>query len=189
MYQGIEGLTALTVDQDLTRMTGSKFALPPTFPTQSLASKWVVDGMEVIEAGQPQVLSHANCQAQGWTPFMVVDIEATKAQPVPKQIAGKDPVAVPAPVMTPFSRVIGGKKYVLLFRPKALQRAINNIYADQSRSLVNRDLLGENTPEEGLITNAELRKHDRMEGDAPSAIPRGRHTVHRPEDDNTLQLQ
>lgn len=141
MKELIEGLTALDPKgSHQGRMAGSKFVLPPNFDANKFASKWEEKGPAVIEAAQEQILESANCKADGWQVY--------------KDISNKN---------APYERVIGKKTFVLLFRPRLLQKAVNAIYADESRRLVNLEVAGETNAvnvagDPGILTNADLRR-------------------------------
>lgn len=166
----IEGLTALVTGDHKGRLAGSKFALPPGFPSHQMSSKWVENGPEVIEAGQDQILEFAGCKAQGWTVYKTVDRAS-----LPKPLA-KGEEAKPAR-MIEVTRVIGKRNYILLCRPKALQVAVNKIYSDQSRNIVNQEVRGETNAantngDDGILSNADLGKFRRdIDGEAEGYIP------------------
>jgi hypothetical protein len=165
---GIEGLTELTDAHRAQVMNGGRFALPPNFPA-NMASRWEEEGPAIIEAGQEEVLQFAGCKAQGWIPFKVLDV--TK---IPEQKVGE----TPKPILVPYKRVIGKKVYVLLMRPKELQIAVNKIYANQSSSLVGREINGEsvlaNAQEDaGILGEAAIRRFDKITRDEENASSRG----------------
>lgn len=180
--QLVEGLTELTGP-----MTGNlkphKFSLPTGFPSQKYASKWAEEGNEVVEASQPEVIGVANVSAAGWQVYKVIDIPATdrakklafdayqQAQldlPADKRDRGDSKQPKVQPIRAPYERIVGKKKFILMFRPRALQEAITKIYADTSRQLVSQEVRGEtaranenNDP--GILTNADLKKFTHFE--------------------------
>jgi len=181
----VEGLTMLEgpVQQ---RMAGSRFALPPSFDSTKYASKWVEQGAGVLEAQQSTVLAFAGCEAQGWVVFKVLkvgdNLTSSPENLAPAKQEGEEsseteidskvdkPKPARKPTMVPYTRAVGKAVYVLMFRPKALQQAINVLYAGQSREIVHRELIGETSAantgnDPGIITNADLRKHSRDMGD------------------------
>ena len=177
----IEGLTAITGPLRGS-LTPHKFSVPADFPVNKYASKWVEDGNDVIEASNPQIISQANVQAAGWQVWQVIDKSATDNQrklileqfqaeqlglPVEKRDKKVKPEYPPA-IRTPFIRVVGRRKYVLMFRPAALQAAITKIYADTSRALVSQEVRGESARanennDPGIITSADLRQFRNFE--------------------------
>lgn len=162
----VEGLTALeTGTFHRGRLAGSKFALPPGFDANKYASKWVTDGPEVIEASQDQILESAGCKAQGWAVYKTTKTAGT----------GKEG---DKPSFVPVTRIVGKVTYVLLYRPKALQVAVNKIYADQSRILTGAEVRGETNSaningDAGVLTNADLARMQRFNETDPggSYIP------------------
>lgn len=150
-----------------------------------MSSKWVEDGPEIIEAGTPQVIESAGVQAEGWKVYQVIDREKTEAQnekivlefeAAQAELGDKaDRKAKPKmgpPVRNAYTRVVGKKKYVLMMRPKALQLAVNKIYADMSRVMVNQEVKGETASaneahDPGVITNEDLRRMRRYEDPDP----------------------
>lgn len=158
----IEGLTALE-GPARGNLSSHKFSLPANFPSDKYASKWVEDGPEVQEAQQKQVIAQANVAADGWqvyrmiAPVKIMDDESQEKEPK------KGP-----PKLIACTRVAGKKVYVLMYRPKALQKAVNDIYANQSRILVNQEVNGEKSAvsegDPGILTNADLQKFNRHLG-------------------------
>jgi len=168
----VEGLTELSGPRRQ-RLAGSKFALPPGFDSKKFSSKWVERGPGVQEAEQPTVLEFANVQAQGWTVYKTIDSTYTPPEPEVEEGEGEaKPKRKAAPRMVPFTRAVGKAVYVLMFRPKALQVAVNALYAGQSRAIVDRELLGHTNAvnegnDPGMLTAADLRNRSRDLGDEP----------------------
>lgn len=168
----IEGLTILEGPTAGNPLVGSRFVLPSSFDGQKYASKWVEDGPEIEEARQEQIIPSAGVKALGWEVYK----EGDKRQPV--------------------ARVVGKRKFVLMFRPKQLQKAINSIYADESRNRVNSEILGdtsvaktEMSSDPGILTNKDLQRVSRSHGeDAPSPIPKSGGFVTNPNEASELQL-
>lgn len=193
----IEGLTQLTGPTTDGRMRNSKFALPLTFDVRANASKWVEDGPEVAEAAQPQIMEHCNMEARGWQVFRGLDTEATKRanEELNKDAKPGEKPKIAPPVLAPVIRVVGKRKFILLFRPKALQAAVNELYARQSRTLVNRELLGESASanpagDAGILTNRDLRQAGAMAGeDLPQALPQGNYGANYPDPRTAGELQ
>lgn len=186
---GVEGLEALDSHAIVDPLRGSKFSLPASFNARKYASKWEEEGPAINEAMQRQVLESANCSAAGWSVFKVEDIEKTaelmkkagdealqkqqeefetlqneETDPVKKAKIKKPALKVEkvAPVMVPYVRAVGKKIFVLMFRPSKLQRAVNAIYADQSRQRTRMEVkestsLKAEDPE-GILTQHDLNK-------------------------------
>jgi hypothetical protein len=183
----IEGLTAIDFGQTNARMAGSKFALPATFDSVKYASKWAEEGPEVEEARQEQVISSAGMKAQGWEVFRTIDLEATK------KLGEKGDKA---PVLVPVKRVVGKKVFILMFRPKALQQAVNKLYANESRERLNREIVGESATvneagDPGILTNQDLKRVSRSYdgSDEPRPIPKGGGKLQDPNRASELVLQ
>lgn len=150
----IEGLTRIEGPSGAAnRMAGSKFALPPGFDTSKYASAWIEEGPQVQEAMQEVYLESEGVKAQGWQIFKIMK---------PKKVSDeKDEKSKPE--MVPCTRAIGKAVYVLMYRPKKLQQALNIIYANQSRRLVQQEIRGDTVAanesgDPGIITAAELSK-------------------------------
>ncbi len=142
----VEGLTVLDTPRVNGGGAGNRFALPPGFDEKKFASRWALDGPEVQEAQQPEVLAYANAKAQGWS---VWHPEKTKD------------------VCT---RVVGKHKYILMFRPIALQEAVTLCYAAESRGRVNLELKGETNHandggDAGILSAADLKRYGKLNGD------------------------
>ncbi len=196
----IEGLSALTGPQRGV-LASHKFSLPPGFPADK-SGKWEEDGPSIIEAEQPEILYSANCKADGWRVYKVLDKVATEARNE-KLVAehatsgSKEKLKFPPPVMVTYKRVVGKKTFVLMMRPKALQLAVNKIYADTSRALVNQEVNGETARaneagDPGVITNADLRRFDRgqAEDEGANYLPvGGGGQPTRVDEASTLQIQ
>lgn len=167
----ISGLTSLAAGTP-GRLQGSRFALPPGFDSKAFASKWVEAGPGVVEAGQPQILAFANCQADGWAVYKVVDPKGKQIETEPELLvegaaeSAKTEEKAPKkarPVMVPFTRVVGKVQYVLMYRPKQLQTAVNQLFANQSRELVGKEVMGESAAantsgDPGILTNEDLKR-------------------------------
>lgn len=156
----IEGLTRIEgPSSGRDRMAGSKFALVPGFDSNRYASAWIEEGPQVQEAMQEVYLESEGVKAQGWQVHKIAKL-------------GKDPKDKPE--MVPCTRAIGKAVYVLMFRPKQLQRALNILYANQSRKLVQQELKGETAAanesgDPGIITNADLSRFSKETTDEDGA--------------------
>jgi len=199
---GIEGLTKLQGPLRL-QNASSRYALPADFDATKYASKWVFDGPEVQEAQQERVLAYANVKAQGWAvwktkqPYTEEEqavIDGIKSKEKPSQ---EDKITLTklenARKLVPHVRTIGKHKHILMFRPKALQQAINQIHAASSRALVNQELVGETNQvnpanDPGILTNADLRRFSKdIQGEEPSLLPTT-FVGKKPDDAQTIQL-
>lgn len=167
----IAGLSKLEGPSIDLRNTGSKFVLPPSFDPKKWSAKWVPDGPEVIEAQQEQILEFAGVKAQGWSVFKVMKPgqKLASAKKGEGDAEAKDDEKS-KPEMIPYTRAVGKTIYVLMYRPKSLQTAINAMYANQSTDLVNGELQGVTSQvnegeDPGILTNADLRRAQRMEED------------------------
>lgn len=169
--EGVEGLTALDSNEIRNPLANSKFALPPGFPAQHYASKWELEGNAVIEAQQPVILEGAGVKAQGWAVYMQV-VAGQKAPPEEKEDGlPPDPKALPkfVPRRETVKRVVGKNTYVLMFRPKKLQEAVNKIHGNTSRRIVVSELRGETNAanpqgDRGILTNEQLMRAMRRTG-------------------------
>lgn len=194
---GVEGLETLDSHAIVDPLRGSKFSLPASFNARKYASKWEEEGPAINEAMQRQVLESANCSAAGWSVFKVEDTEKTaelmkkageealrvqqeefeilQNQALTEGKGGKVKkpelkVAHVAPVMVPYVRAVGKKIFVLMFRPAPLQRAVNAIYADQSRQRTRMELKESTSLKaedaEGILTQRDLKKFSKsFDGD------------------------
>lgn len=148
---GVEGLTTLEASERKAVLSGGRFALPPGFPSE-MSSMWKEEGPGVIEAQQEEVLQFAGVKAAGWTVF--------------KHLVNNK--------QEPYKRSIGKTTYVLLMRPRALQQAVNQIYANQSRTITNGEVEGDSTAvnansDPGILSNSDIKQFDRLTRDQENA--------------------
>lgn len=186
-----EGLTRVEDNgQMASRNAGSKLALPAGFDYNKFASKWVEDGHAIEEAKQPTFLPSENLSAQGWQLYRQVQApsaaEILADAKLPEDKRKK-------PIMVPVTRVLGGKVWVLMFRPKALQRALNVIYANQSRELVTKELRGESalaneTGDPGILTNADMKQFSRVADEEDRSSEYLGKTTHTPSPTQAVEL-
>lgn len=165
----VEGLTFLGDRPRAAKLSPHRFSLPPGFEGHKYASSWVEDGPAVREAMQPETIEHANVRADGWQVYKC--LEEKKISVMDDDLSDDKKSKTP-PKLVPYTRVVGKKVFVLMFRPKKLQQALNKIYADVSRDLVNQEVKGEtaaaNTDgDPGILTNADLRKAGAFDEEAP----------------------
>jgi hypothetical protein len=102
------------------------FNLPPEFDRKKYAAEWVESG-QVEMKRQRQVLQQAGVTADGW--------EVWKANPE------AEPTIVHAS---------GNKKFVLMCRDINVQRQVNAIFGNVSKSILAREIKGETVAGEGL---------------------------------------
>lgn len=160
----VDGLVSLESTESHVAHSMGRFAFPPSFDTTRFSGAWVLDGPNVDEMRQDEVLTFANCKAKGWEVFKIL------AQPSLSEEAEelgdtKKGQKLP-PRRIPCVRAVGKNKYVLMFRPKALQKAVNEVYAAQSRQLVNQEVQGlgsavNEANDPGILTNKDLAKMSR----------------------------
>lgn len=169
--EGIEGLTALDSGTQYNPLAGSKFALPPGFDTKRWASKWVEEGPQVTEAQQPTILQSAGVQAAGWQVYK----QAKFPTPTPKKEGDPelnlDDTKRKVPILEKVTRAAGKVIYVLMVRPKQLQQVVNVIHANESRTLVSREVAGETNAsnvnnDHGIVTatNKKVFREEDTEG-------------------------
>lgn len=115
------------------------FNLPPTFDRLKHAAEWVEEG-QVAMKEQRQILPQANMTADGWTIW--------------KEKEGGEPTKV---------RVSGGRTFVLMCRPAAIQAEVNAIFGDVSKRVLKREIQGETVDgasiqDSGILTEERLRR-------------------------------
>lgn len=116
------------------------FNLPPSFDRRLHSAHWEEEGQGVEYMQQRQPISGTRLDSDGWQVW-------------------KDP-------KTNQSRTVAtraGKKYILLFRSKAVQEEVNAIYGDVSKTAVYHSQTGQtiegSTPQiSGMLTEADLSK-------------------------------
>ncbi len=101
----IEGLTAYTAPAGSVQK--GRFMMPPEFP-KHLVGKWVKQGPSVTMARQPVPIPSEGVVASGWETWL------------DKQ-------------KKPCVRTVASGAFILMFRPRVLQTAINKIHGNQSR--------------------------------------------------------
>lgn len=131
------------------KANSGQLQLPPTFDKKKYAAKWVEEGVHVEQATQPQILTPSRV-ADGWQVW---------------KHAGKT-----------CRRALGKARYVLMFRPKALQVAINAIFGNLSREKIVQEHSGqtrqkpedENFSDAGMLSSAILDKIENPNGQVES---------------------
>lgn len=186
LLPAIEGLTALVTPASGNGQIGDKFVTPHDFDKNRLASRWVIDGPEVQEAQQDEVLAYANARAKGWTVwtrFEALEIEDQVEFDRLKEIKNRSQDEEKAynklngkRKKVPYTRVVGKHKFVLMYRPIELQKAINQCYAAESRARVNLELKGEtnaanDSGDPGVLSNADLKRFRKLDGEEDQTLP------------------
>ncbi len=159
---GIEGLTALEGGIHANPLAGSKFALPPSFDTNRWASKWVEQGPNVIEAQQPTALVSAGVSAAGWQVYK--QVKARKAGQEGELPLEGEKKRVETEMVT---RAVGKSVFVLMFRPKQLQQVVNIIHANESRTIVAREVEGDTNAsnvnnDQGILTARDMARNKKV---------------------------
>lgn len=169
---GIEGLTVIEGPIRRDRMEGTVFALPPGFPTDKYSARWEIKGHAVNEAMQPTAIESIGAMADGWQIYKILKNPKKKLTPEQfKALSKKDQedYSENVPEFETFERTLGNKVLVLMFRPKALQQALNIAYANQSRILVGEEVDGNKNSvsddHQGILTNRDLKRFGINEGD------------------------
>lgn len=169
----VDGLAPVAVTDENFSTASGRFSLPPEFDKKKYVGKWALDGPEVEAALQPEYLSFARAKADGWTVWKR-DIPYTQTQIVEAEEKDKP---LPKKKNLPYVQQIGRHKYVLMFRPRALQKAIHQVYAAQSRSLLNGELLGDTksvaASDDGVFGGRDLGRfyRDQEEEEAVVGLP------------------
>lgn len=147
----IEGLSV--IKEPLRQSAASRGALQPPddWDGKQFVGKWVPDGAKVSAARQSEILP-GGYAAAGWEIWK----EAATGMAC--------------------TRISNGKQFVFVYRKRALQDAVNRIYANQSRERVNREVAGNSADEalrqEGLIPNEILKKVPGLNEDGdPTGLP------------------
>ncbi len=98
------------------------FSLPAKFDIRNHSAKWVKKGNDVEAAGQREHLAGTRASADGWQVWRDGDTPAKGS---------------------PFTTKISSGEYVLLFRPKAIQDAVNAIYGNVGKERMITEKRGE----------------------------------------------
>lgn len=124
-------------------------SLPANFPRTKYAVKWVEKGFNAQQAMQEQHIA-PNIIADGWTVYK------DRGQPV--------------------QRILSGKAWILMVRPKELQENINAIYGNLSREKVVREHSGETASGQPLVDHGILSSQalQTVERDSESSDPLSR---------------
>lgn len=170
----IEGLTALEGPVRRDRLQNTQFSLPPSFDTSKFAAKWEEKGNAVTEAQQPQYIESVSAMADGWQIYKEVKnpreivLSATEVE----SLSPKEKLSYQSwkPEYGPVERATKKCLLILMFRPKALQKVLNIVYANQSRALVGGEVEGDTKSsdeggDQGILTNRDLRRFYKNEGD------------------------
>lgn len=172
------------------RNAASSLSLPAGFDFNRFASKWVADGNEIDEAKQPKFIQSVGLRADGWQVYKQIQalsaLDELANTKLPKEERKK-------PAMVPVVRISSGKPYVLMFRPKALQRALNVIHANESRDLVTRELSGQSaianeTGDPGILTNEDMKQFNRVSDAEDRSSEYLGKTTHTPSPQQAVEL-
>jgi hypothetical protein len=117
------------------------FTLPPEFDQQLHAAEWVDEG-QVEMKKQRQHLPQTGLTADGWELF---------------KKAGK-------PVCVSLSK---GRKFYLMFRPRAVQDQVNAAYGNVSKELLRREVRGESltSPDGRQVQDPGMLTEDRLKSE------------------------
>ena len=169
----IEGLTLLSQPglPNSARMLGNKFSLPANFPREQFSTLWAEEGNHAIEMQQDEYIESTGHKAVGWQIYLEPKITFEEEEVTDEKTGKTTKKKVPQKAeKAPVIRVVGKKKFVLMIRPRNLQRAVNDLYARASRQMVNQELKGEtnrsnvgNDP--AILTNEDLRRANKLTGD------------------------
>lgn len=130
------------------------FNLPPAFDKTKFAAEWVAED-QVPFKQQRQVLAQVGATADGW------EIWKENAKDKPTTTVGS-----------------GGKKFVLMCRPKKVQEQVNALFGNVSKKLLTREIkghtvAGEAAQDPGMLTEQRLQREvpgERSEAD--ESIPK-----------------
>lgn len=119
------------------------FNLPPEFDQKKFVSQWSKKGSEVEQAQQVQPIMGTNYGADGWTVWKY---------PQGHEQAGRLKEVV-----------LKSGTYVLMFRPRPLQEAVNAICGNVSkRHLLSEQrgetLAGKPIPDPGILTDEQIKR-------------------------------
>lgn len=151
MAHAIEGLETFDAPTDF--VDKGPLSLPEGFDSKLFVGKWVKQGAEVHKAGQSERFPLAGVQAKGW--------EVWKG---PRGAICK--------------RALSSGTFVLMFRPRILQQAVNKLYGNNSRLRMMQEANGETVGAEpiqdrGILTNSTLSQIPGLgrEGAEPLQVP------------------
>lgn len=145
----IEGLQAL--EGPISVINEGQLQLPPEFDKTKLAGKWEKDGPHVLKAQQNEIIASARVQAKGWT----VWLDSAKK---------------------PCKRTLGSGTFILMYRPRQLQDAVNALHGNTSRMRLSDEVLGSTIqgqdPQaaEGLLNHTQLSERGLREDLSDGAV-------------------
>lgn len=144
---------------DVMRQQGSGLLTPPAdFDLSRFAAKWAKEGNEVAVAMQEQRVQGTEYTAPGWQPWKDKD--------------GKQ-----------YRVSLGDGSYILMFRPKEIQQAVQEAYGELSRKRLIAEGIGETvggaTPQKWLVTNQDLNKQEGRDPEV-EALSKSQSTVVNP---------
>lgn len=154
-FLGIEGLSQATGPQNFNRMRG-RLDLPAEFDNRRYAAKWVKKGPDVSKARESQLIpgSNGTLSAQGWEPWK---------HPKTKQS---------------HTRTLGVGVYVLMCRPLALQKVVQGMAGNVSKTRMlneanGKTIAGVQLNDSGVLTSESLDPVLGREGE-PLEVPLNR---------------
>lgn len=132
----IEGLTAFTSPQGY--VNRGRLPLPETFDSKRFVGKWVKKGPSIQIAKQPEPIPSENVVANGWQVWS----------------DSKNQIC---------QRTLSTGIFILMFRPRVLQTAINKLYGNASRRRMvqeaeGKTVAGQTKTDSGIFTQDVLNK-------------------------------
>ena len=126
------------LQQPTSEVDAGIFNLPPEFDRKKNAAQWKQMGAEVLKAQERQSILGTHLTADGWEPF--------------KDKAGG-----------PVKRIsTNGKEYMLMFRPREIQDAVNALYGNVGKERMSMSKRGESSAgvplAKGVLTEEQLLK-------------------------------
>lgn len=133
----IEGLSSFTNPEGY--VNKGRLPLPENFDTRRFVGKWTKKGPSVQIAKQPERIPSEKMEATGWQIW---------SDPKTKQIC---------------SRTLSTGVFILMFRPRVLQTAINKLYGNASRRRMvqeaeGKTVAGQIKTDSGIFTQDVLSK-------------------------------
>jgi hypothetical protein len=143
--KNVAGIRDLEVHANVNR---GQLALPADFDTKKYVGRWAKKGVGTERSRNPQSLGNGQ-QADGWQVYKGRRNEICQ-------------------------KTLSDGVYVLMFRPKALQRAVNAILGNVSKARITKEhdgetIEGESTVPFGMLPESSLKKMFPQE--SPEALP------------------
>lgn len=138
----IEGLEAVTSPVNVNK---GHLEMPVEFDQNRFVGAWFKRGPQANKMRQPEVLGGAQIKAAGWSVWK--DSKGRTCQ-----------------------RSLSSGVYILMFRPKNLQQAIQKIYGNESRRRMVQEASGQTVAgdinqDSGILTNSVLSRMPGLERD------------------------